>query len=146
MRMEGIVSKFAEDIKLWGAVDSLRVTEALQRDLDESESWAVTNHVEFNSAGFCSWDGVTLGVWIDWGLRCWKAVQQKGMWDPAWLKAEQESAVTWKPGGLSVSWSASGITSPAKRILVMSPSDQSWVQFDDSRLFQKTHQPSWWCL
>ncbi|KAJ7413937.1 hypothetical protein BTVI_41932 [Pitangus sulphuratus] len=46
--LEGIVSKFVDDTKLVGAVDSLEGREALQRDLDKLEDWTITNHMKFN--------------------------------------------------------------------------------------------------
>ncbi|KAJ7425837.1 RNA-directed DNA polymerase from mobile element jockey-like protein [Willisornis vidua] len=46
--LEGILSKFADDTKLGGAVDSLEGREALQRNLDKAEDWATTNLMKFN--------------------------------------------------------------------------------------------------
>ncbi|KAF4797650.1 hypothetical protein TURU_071661 [Turdus rufiventris] len=60
--LEGIWSKFTDHTKLAGAVDSLHGREALQRDLGKSETRAITNHMTWESAGFCAWDGTTLDV------------------------------------------------------------------------------------
>ncbi|KAJ7424336.1 rna-directed dna polymerase from mobile element jockey-like [Pitangus sulphuratus] len=46
--LEGILIRFADDTKLGGAIDSLKVREGLQRDLDKLENWAITNHMKFN--------------------------------------------------------------------------------------------------
>ncbi|KAJ7419205.1 hypothetical protein WISP_55393 [Willisornis vidua] len=46
--LEGILRKFADDTKLRAAVGSLEDREALQRDLNKSEDWAITNHMKFN--------------------------------------------------------------------------------------------------
>ena len=46
--VECIISRFAHDTKLGGAVDSLKGQEALQRDLDRLEHWAMINGMKFN--------------------------------------------------------------------------------------------------
>ncbi|RMC12669.1 hypothetical protein DUI87_10193 [Hirundo rustica rustica] len=46
--LEGKQSKFTEDTKLGRAVESLEGKEALQRDVDKSGSWAITNCMKSN--------------------------------------------------------------------------------------------------
>ncbi|GAB0182551.1 mitochondrial enolase superfamily member 1 [Grus japonensis] len=46
--LEGVVSKFVDDTKLGAPVDSIEGGEALQRDLDRLENWAITNGIRFN--------------------------------------------------------------------------------------------------
>ncbi|KAK4829271.1 hypothetical protein QYF61_002663 [Mycteria americana] len=48
--VECTISKFADYIKLRGAADSLKGQEALQRDLDRLEHWAVINRMKFNKS------------------------------------------------------------------------------------------------
>lgn len=46
VRLEGVLSKCVDDTKLGRVVESLKGKEALQRDLDQLEGWAINQLYE----------------------------------------------------------------------------------------------------
>ena len=62
--VECSVSKFVDNNKLGGAVDSFEGQGALQRNLDRWEHWSIINGMKFNKikCRILTWDEVTLGT------------------------------------------------------------------------------------
>lgn len=99
--LERIPSKFADDTKLGGVIDSLEGTEALQKDFDKLEDWAIINCMNFNKRK-CQ------KLHLRWGnpgcgYRLWNKTLEsscrKGPEGPGWWQVEYKSVVSWQPGG-----------------------------------------------
>lgn len=50
IEIEGTLVKFLDNAELGGVVDSLEGREALQKDLDKWDGWALTDHMELKGA------------------------------------------------------------------------------------------------
>ncbi|GAB0178416.1 hypothetical protein GRJ2_000306900 [Grus japonensis] len=80
--IECTLSKFADDTKLCGVVNTLERRDAIQRDLDRLERWARANRVKFNKAK-CKVLHVSQGNYknykLEYCIQLWGLQYKKGM-------------------------------------------------------------------
>lgn len=95
--LEGILSKFRDDPKLGDANNSIKsvtpnymITDdtkvgglaetSTDQRTEQSQTILNKQKLKTESAGFCTWDGSTLYVSTERGMRCCKAVLCEGTW------------------------------------------------------------------
>ena len=85
--IECTLSKFADDTKLSGAVDTPEGWEVIQRDLYKLEQWACVNLLRFNKAKSCTWVRGTPSVDAGWGVKELRAALLRRAWGYWWMKS-----------------------------------------------------------
>ncbi|KAJ7400597.1 hypothetical protein BTVI_104072 [Pitangus sulphuratus] len=90
--LEEMLSWFADDTKLGGAVDFFKGREVLKRDLDKLEDWAITNCMKFKG-NHMSFKGECWILHLEWGnSRCSYSLENETL----------ESSVTERDMGILV--------------------------------------------
>jgi len=102
-----VTSKFADDTKLGGSVESFEGQEALQRDLDRLEHWAIIKWIKFIDLKYqilhLGWSNARHKYKLE-RSGC-RAALQKGIWG-CWSTAGsiQVSSVSWQTREQTASW------------------------------------------
>ncbi|KAK4811153.1 hypothetical protein QYF61_019784 [Mycteria americana] len=117
--VECTISKFADDTKLGGADDSLEGQEALQRDLDRLEHWAIVNGMKFNKILHLGWSnaGHKYKLGEEW-LGSSPAERDLGVLVNSRLNRSQQCALAAKRANCILGCIKHSITSQSKEVII----------------------------
>ena len=87
--IECTFSKFADNTKLCGVVNTFKGQDAIQRDLDSLEQWYQENLMRFNSispsARSCTWVEATPNTKISWEMKGLSTALLERIWGYWWM-------------------------------------------------------------